>query len=288
MKIMEKEISVKDLVTKSNLPASDYVINPYVGCPHGCRYCYACFMKRFTNHSEEWGSFIDIKRCDKAISRTKLKGKSVFLSSVTDCYNPYEEKYGMTRKILEQLVSIDCELGISTKSSLILRDIDLLKQCKNLKVSISINTLDEQFKKDMDNASSISERLNTLKKLHENGIYSVLFMSPIFPGITDFRNIIENSKDFVDEYWFENLNLRGSYKKDILDYIKKSYPELIELYDRIYLQGKVEYWHGLAVEIEKYCNANSIKYINYFYHKELVETKIERAGSKKAGYWRVL
>lgn len=276
MKIIEKEISVKDLVTKSNLPASDYVINPYVGCPHGCRYCYACFMKRFTNHSEEWGSFIDIKRCDRAISRKKLQGKSVFLSSVTDCYNPYEEKYGSTRKILEQLVSIDCELNISTKSNLILRDKDLLKQCKNLKVSVSINTLDEQFRKDMDNASSIAERLNTLKVLHESGVYSVLFMSPIFPGITDFRKIIESSQAYVDEYWFENLNLRGSYKQDILDYIKKFYPQLMELYNNIYLQGNMEYWHDLAVDIEEYCDTHSIKHINYFYHKELVEAKLNQ------------
>lgn len=276
MKIIEKEISVKDLVTKSNLPASDYVINPYVGCPHGCRYCYACFMKRFTNHSEEWGSFIDIKRCDRAISRKKLQGKSVFLSSVTDCYNPYEEKYGSTRKILEQLVSIDCELNISTKSNLILRDIDLLKQCKNLKVSVSVNTLDEQFRKDMDNASSIAERLNTLKVLHESGVYSVLFMSPIFPGITDFRKIIESNKAYVDEYWFENLNLRGSYKQDILDYIKNFYPQLMELYNNIYLQGNMEYWHDLAVDIEEYCDTHSIKHINYFYHKELVEAKLNQ------------
>lgn len=276
MKIIEKEISVKDLVTKSNLPASDYVINPYVGCPHGCRYCYACFMKRFTNHSEEWGSFIDIKRCDRAISRKKLQGKSVFLSSVTDCYNPYEEKYGSTRKILEQLVSIDCELNISTKSNLILRDIDLLKQCKNLKVSVSVNTLDEQFRKDMDNVSSIAERLNTLKVLHESGVYSVLFMSPIFPGITDFRKIIESSKAYVDEYWFENLNLRGSYKQDILEYIKKFYPQLMELYNKIYLQGNMEYWHDLAVDIEEYCDTHSIKHINYFYHKELVEAKLNQ------------
>lgn len=218
MNITEREITVKDLVTKSNLPASDYVINPYVGCPHACKYCYACFMKRFTNHSEEWGDFIDIKLCDKPISSKKLQGKSVFLSSVTDCYNPFEEKYRNTRGILEQLVSIDCELNISTKSHLILRDIDLLKQCKNLKVSVSINTLDEQFRKDMDNASSISERLEVLRILHTNGIYSVLFMSPIFPKITDFKAIVDNSKDFVDEYWFENLNLRGSYKQTILNY----------------------------------------------------------------------
>ena len=276
MNIAERKITVKDLVTKSNLPASDYVINPYVGCPHACKYCYACFMKRFTNHSEEWGNFIDIKLCDKPISSKKLQGKSVFLSSVTDCYNPYEEKYRNTRRILEQLVSIDCKLNISTKSHLILRDIDLLKQCKNLKVSVSINTLDEQFRKDMDNASSISERLEVLRILHTNGIYSVLFMSPIFPKITDFKAIVDNSKDFVDEYWFENLNLRGSYKPTILNYINNFYPQLMELYNDIYINGNMEYWNELAIEIERYCKEHSVKHINYFYHKDLVQAKLSR------------
>ena len=276
MNIAERKITVKDLVTKSNLPASDYVINPYVGCPHACKYCYACFMKRFTNHSEEWGDFIDIKLCDKPISSKKLQGKSVFLSSVTDCYNPFEEKYRNTRGILEQLVSIDCELNISTKSHLILRDIDLLKQCKNLKVSVSINTLDEQFRKDMDHASSISERLEVLRILHANGIYSVLFMSPIFPKITDFKAIVDNSKDFVDEYWFENLNLRGSYKPTILNYINNFYPQLMELYNDIYINGNMEYWNELAIEIERYCKEHSVKHINYFYHKDLVQAKLSR------------
>lgn len=275
MNMVEKEVVVKDLVTKSNLPASDYVINPYVGCPHGCRYCYACFMKRFTNHGEAWGSFIDIKRCDKPISKKKLQGKSVFLSSVTDCYNPFEEKYENTRKILEQLISIDCELNISTKSQLILRDIDLLKQCKNLKVSVSVNTLDEQFKSDMDRASSIGKRLETIETLHENGIYTVLFMSPIFPGITDYKEIIVKTHRFVDEYWFENLNLRGSYKQDILSYIKNAYPQLVELYDEIYVKGNMGFWNNLSIEIEEYCVEHSIKYINYFYHKELVEAKLK-------------
>lgn len=276
MNIAEREITVKDFVTKSNLPASDYVINPYVGCPHACKYCYACFMKRFTNHSEEWGDFIDIKLCDKPISSKKLQGKSVFLSSVTDCYNPYEEKYRITRRILEQLVSIDCELNISTKSHLILRDIDLLKQCKNLKVSVSINTLDEQFRKDMDHASSISERLEVLRILHTNGIYSVLFMSPIFPKITDFKAIVDNSKDFVDEYWFENLNLRGSYKPTILNYINNFYPQFMKLYNDIYTNGNMEYWDELAIEIERYCKEHSVKHINYFYHKDLVQAKLSR------------
>lgn len=270
-----KEIQIKEYLTKSNLPSSDYVINPYVGCPHGCKYCYASFMKRFTGHTEDWGTFVDIKRCEKKINLNRISKKSLFLSSVTDCYNPLEEKYRLTRNILEQLVDSDCYLSISTKSKLILRDIDLLKQIKNLTVSISINTLDENFKKDMDNASTIKERLDTLKELHNNGIKTVLFMSPIFPLITEWREIIEITKDYIDEYWFENLNLRGGYKTYIMDYIKKKYPMYYDNYIDIYKSNNKEYWHNLASEINHYCDKNDIKYINYFYHGELVKSKKE-------------
>ena len=271
-----KEVHVNDLVTKSNLPASDYVINPYVGCPHGCKYCYASFMKRFTGHSEEWGTFIDVKRCDKKINGKKLEGKRVFLSSVTDCYNQYEEEYRLTRNILEQLVDVDCILNISTKSKLILRDLDLLKQMKNIEVSMSINTMDEEFKKDMDNASSIKDRLDTLKILHENGIRTVLFMSPMFPFLTDYKTLINVSKDYVDEYWFENLNLRGSYKMTILNYIKDKFPDIYPEYVRIYLNNDNTYWENLALEINDFCEHEKVEFINYYHDKLVVEKRISK------------
>ena len=269
------EITVNDYLTKSNLPDSDYVINPYVGCTHGCKYCYASFMKRFTGHKENWGDFIDIKRCNKPIDFRKISGKNIFLSSVTDCYNQYEKDFCITRNILEQLIDSDCNLSISTKSKLILRDIDLLKQMKNLIVCMSINTLNEKFRSDMDNASTIKERMDTLKELHNNGIYTVLFMSPIFPYITEWKEIIDQTKDYVDEYWFENLNLRGNYKKEILDYIRINYSDLYSDYIDIYLKKNNKYWKDLAEEINNYCNLNNINYTNYFYHKELVEKKKE-------------
>ncbi len=264
-----KELRVNDYVTPSKLPASDFVINPYIGCPHACKYCYASFMKRFTNHPEAWGEFLDVKRCDKKISPKKLTGKKVFLSSVTDCYNKYEEKYQITREILKQLVEIDCELTISTKSMLILRDMDLLRKMKNVEVAISINTLDENFKKDMDKASSIEERIETLKVLHENHIKTVLFMSPIFPGITDFKSIIQKTKDFVDVYWFENLNLRASYKTYIMEYIKDNYPNYTDLYNEIYIQKNSSYWEVLSMEIDKFCRRENISFINFFYHEKI-------------------
>lgn len=273
MKIAEKEIITNDLLTKSNLPASDYVINPYIGCPHACKYCYAHFMKRFTGHTEEWGNFIDIKNCDKPISLKRIYQKSVFISSVTDCYNPFEEKYQLTRKILTQLKQADCSVTLSTKSDLILRDIDILKELKNLTVGISINTLNDDFQKDMDNASSIPRRIAALKELHSQEIYTVLFMSPIFPYITDFKEIIEATSEFVCEYWFENLNLRGDYKHKILQYISEKYPQFYNRYKKIYSKKDLEYWRQLSNDIDNYCSQKNITYTNYFYHSLLVSKK---------------
>lgn len=268
-----KEITTNDYVTKSNLPFCDYVINPYVGCTHSCKYCYASFMKRFTGHTEAWGTFLDIKRCSKPISAKKLTGKAVFLSSVTDPYQPLERKYGVTRAILEQLQYIDCTLYISTKSNLILRDVDLLKKQRHCVAAVSINTLDDGFRQAMDHASSIGERLRTLKELNENGIYTVLFMSPIFPGLTDYRELIEVTKDFVREYWFEDLNLRGDYKAVVLDYIHTHYPQYYGLYQTIYNKGDQSYWQKLEQDFTACCEARSIRYVNAFHHTKLVNEK---------------
>lgn len=268
-KIIVKEVKATTLITPSKLPSADFVINPYVGCTNACRYCYASFMKRFTDHPEPWGEFLDVKICNKTIDLKKLKGKSVFLASVTDAYNHYEKEYKKTRGILEQLVGLDCEITISTKNDLILRDLDLLKQMKNLTVAFSINTTNEQFKDDMDKASSIKNRFESLQTLYENGIRTAVFISPMFPEITEWKDIISTSKNYINEYWFENLNLRGDYKRVILDYIKKNYPNLWTLYCDIYLRGNVLYWDSLAKEIESFCKKENVEMKNYFYHDKI-------------------
>lgn len=74
-------------------------------------------MKRFTGHSESWGDLIDIKRARHKINGSQITGKNVFMGTVTDCYNPYEVKYGITRFILKQLVGVDCYLQIATKTN---------------------------------------------------------------------------------------------------------------------------------------------------------------------------
>lgn len=264
--VAEKEVN--DYLTKSKI--GQYAINPYVGCTHACKYCYASFMKRFTGHTEPWGEFIDIKYAKRNIDVEKLKGKNVFMGTVTDCYNPFEAKYRITQSILKQLTNADCYLQIATKNKLILRDLYLLKQMKRLSVALSINTLDDCFRKDMDCASSIPERLATLQTLHENGIYTILFMSPIFIGITDWQAIIEKSSDFVNEYWFEDLNLRGSYKSMILQYIQEHYPNTHPLYQQIYIKGDKTPLTEMENEIRDYCNKNEILFSDYFHHEEVI------------------
>ena len=86
-----KQIETKNVLTKSNLPVSDYSVNPYVGCTHACKYCYASFMKRFTNHTEPWGDFLDVKIWPAIKNPQKYAGKELFFGSVTDPYNPQEE-----------------------------------------------------------------------------------------------------------------------------------------------------------------------------------------------------
>lgn len=107
-----QEIEVKSVMSKSNLPVADFSVNPYVGCLHACKYCYASFMKRFTDHPEPWGEFLDVKNWPAIRDRGQFRGKEAFFSSVTDPYQPHEAKYQRTRRVLEQLQGTGVCAGI--------------------------------------------------------------------------------------------------------------------------------------------------------------------------------
>ena len=274
MRTIIKETVSKNIITKSKLPATDYVINNYVGCNHGCIYCYAEFMKRFTNHTEKWGEFLDIKKFNEEKFVKYLKkinsDKKILMSSVTDPYNPYEIKYKSTRNILKLFIQANNEhihLEILTKSLLIFRDIDLLKKIKNITVGISLNTLNDNLRRQIEPcAGSIKSRIEILKKLKGENIPVYLFISPIFPMLTQLEEIIATCKDTVDFIYFENLNLRGRYKKIILDFISKNFPEYNQLYQDIYTKNKKEYWYLLMEDINRLCKIYDIKYKTFFFH----------------------
>ena len=284
--ILIRDIETKNIMTKSTLPVGGYSVNPYAGCTHGCKYCYASFMKRFTGHTEPWGTFLDVKHWPVIKNPQKYKGQRVVIGSVTDGYLPQEAQFRNTRKLLEQLKNSGAELLICTKSDLVLRDLDLLKEMGKVTVSWSINTLEEAFQSDMDNAVSVERRLDAMKQIYDAGIRTVCFISPVFPGITDFEAIFHRVKEQCDLVWLENLNMRGAFKQEILDYIKSKYPQLATLYHVIYTEGDRSYFRDLEERARRLAEENDCPFVDnelpygrakpghpvivdYFYHEEI-------------------
>ena len=208
MSLIVKKIKVKSVLTRSGIPGVDYCINPYVGCFHGCKYCYATFMKRFTGHTEAWGSFVDVKVNSPEVLQRQLQRKArgrVMISSVTDAYQPIEAKYKLTRKCLEVLLEHQFPVDILTKSPLVLRDLDLIKEFKDIEVGITVTTNDEKIRKVFEpKAPSITARINTLKKLHNNGINTYVFIGPVLP--MNPEALLENINPHVDSIIIDRMN----------------------------------------------------------------------------------
>lgn len=218
IKIREKR--AKTILSKSKV--SDYTINPYVGCAHGCKYCYARFIKRYTSHKESWGEFVDVKinapdLLEKEVLRKK-KGK-VWISGVCDPYQPLEKKYKITRKCLEILQRHDWPVMIQTKSPLVLRDIDLLKKFNEVEVGFTIGTGDEKIREIFEpRAPPIEERVEALKELHKAGIETFVMIAPLLPG-ADL--LVEKLKGKVDYVLIDKMNYHYAdwvYKKHNLEY----------------------------------------------------------------------
>ena len=247
------KVCAKNILTRSKIGSGGYAINPYVGCPHGCIYCYAEFMRGVTGHEEAWGEFLDVKDFDTASLvkfATSHGGERVFMSSVTDCYNPYEAQFGATRKVLEVLVGSDINLQILTKSNLVTRDIDLLQTMPNVRVGVSLSVVDENLRRMLEpRASSITARIAAIKKLRAAGVKTYIFVAPIFPQITPVFDIISRYGDAADEIWFDRLNLYPNFRDKILAFIGRNFPALLPLYKQIYLFGDDGYFERLAGEI---------------------------------------
>ncbi len=251
-----RSINVKSIIVKSNLPNTDYVVNPYVGCQHGCIYCYAKFMRYFSNINEKWGEFVNIKinALNLLKSCEKYKGKKILFSSVTDPYQPLEAKYKLTRKILKRLIDVQPKIEILTKSRLVTRDIDILKKFDNVTVGISISTINRKYAKILEPVASPPHlRLEALKKCREAGIRTYVFISPILPNITEVEAIIDMSHEYADFFMFENLNIRTTNKTEIYNFIQTYFPHLSNFYRDIYEKKQNTYWYELQNNIVRIC-----------------------------------
>ncbi|MDP3024534.1 MAG: radical SAM protein [candidate division Zixibacteria bacterium] len=261
-----KEITCKNALVKSRISGVDYCLNPYTGCEHNCAYCYAIFMKRFTDHGEEWGKFVDVKvnfleRLEKEIKRAKSYGSkgrpgTVMLSSVTDPYQPLEEKYKLTRGALEILSRYNFPVHIQTKSDLVLRDIDLLKKLKEPEVGFTITCLDPEIQSKFEpGASSTEKRFEALKKLSQEGISTFIFFGPILPYFSDteksissvFHKAIEVGVKYI---YIDKMNYTPSIWSRLNKFLSLNFPELLSHYQSTYYSNG-SYAEKLGAKIRK-------------------------------------
>lgn len=260
-----KEIESKSAIAKCGFPGGGFAINPYVGCEHNCQYCYARFMKRFTNHSEDWGSFVDAKIniseiLEKQMKSGKYDNQQVYLGTVCDPYQPIEEKYQLTRKILEILSEYNIKLSILTKSDLVLRDIDLIKKFKNVNINFTINSLDEKWAELIEpKASPPSKRLLASKKLSGEGIDVYAMVGPYWPIFTDIENLFkEFKKTKVKKIFSESLNTIGGNWTGVENVLKENYPELLPKFKDIFFNK--ENFDSFYSEVEKKIKKLSVEY----------------------------
>ena len=194
-----KEVYAKSILSKSKV--FDYSVNPYIGCEHGCTYCYARFMKRYTGHNEEWGEFADAKINAPSLLQAELKKKTVgrvWMSGTCDPYQPLEKKYELTKKCLMVLSKHAWPVTVQTKSSLVNRDVDLLRKIKDVEVGITITTADDGIRKAFEpNSPPISERIGTLMKLRSAGIRTFAMIAPLLPKAEDLPALLRRTTDHV-------------------------------------------------------------------------------------------
>jgi DNA repair photolyase len=193
-----REIQSKTILSKSQV--YPYVINPYTGCQHGCTYCYARFMKRFTAHSEPWGQFVDAKVNAPELLRHEIARKTparVWISGVCDPYQPLEGRYQLTRRCLEILADHAWPVSIQTRSPLVTRDLDILSRMQNLEVGFSITTADDAIRKLFEpHAPPIQARIKALDALHRLGLRTYVMIAPILPGAEPLADLLAGKVDF--------------------------------------------------------------------------------------------
>lgn len=197
--LIVKEVQAKSILNVSKIYA--YVVNPYTGCQHGCFYCYARFIKRFSGHKEPWGQFVDVKINAPDLLKVEIEKKkrgAVWVSGVCDPYQPLEKKYALTRRCLQILKAHNWPVVIQTRSSLVTRDLDIIKDAKDFVVGFSVTTADDKIRELFEpNASSINERISALDKIHREGVRTYAMIAPILPGAEALPDLLAGKVDYV-------------------------------------------------------------------------------------------
>jgi DNA repair photolyase len=205
------------------ISAYDFTLNPYRGCQYGCSYCYAAAFSPNLKMRQDWGNWVIIKQNAREILKKELhswhnknpdRPPSIYMSSVTDPYQPIESKKLLTRYLLQVMLSFQPTLVIQTRSPMITRDVDILQQFQRLRINMSIPTGSEKVRKDFEPKSpSIPARLKAIAKLKYSFPYQEncdvrfsITVTPLLPTLpADEANFI-SKLEVVDRVVIQNFH----------------------------------------------------------------------------------
>ncbi len=217
-------VRVKSALSKSGLPDLDYSLNPYVGCQHGCLYCYAREYTKYREVVERWGSLVYVKENLLALlerETRRLRPGTVGVSTVTDPYQPVESEVGLTRRSVEVLLKRGFRVSVQTKSPLVLRDLDLLAAKRDsVDVGFTIITLDSGVASLLEpGAPPPGARAEALLRVSERGVRTWLFYGPVIPGFNDdaesFAGVLEEVIGGVDLVHIDKLRITPRVRESL-------------------------------------------------------------------------
>ncbi|UCD45729.1 MAG: radical SAM protein [Candidatus Bathyarchaeota archaeon] len=258
------EIQCKTIMGRSGIGSVEYAINPYLGCQHGCVYCYAKFMGRWGGHvGEEWGSFVDVKvnalerlRAEAARKRRDV----VLLSSVTDPYQPLERERRLTRGCLEILLERQFPVSILTKSDLVLRDVDLIRELESCEVGFTLTAYDDSVRESFEpGASTVGARLDALRRLSDEGITTWAFLGPMLPHLSEegLEELLNELTGSVSHVIVDRLNVKSGIMSRVSHVLYERYPDTQPLFKSALSKGS-GYYSRLKREVAEMCRLRGI------------------------------
>ncbi len=266
-RLVVREVSCKSVLNKTSI--SDYSLNCYTGCEHGCVYCYARFMQRFHPHPESWGEFVDVKVNAPEVLARQLRRAApgnVFMSSACDGWQPIEAQYRLTRQYSEMLLEKGFQVNVLTKSARVLEDLELFKG-RRARIGVTITTLDESLRKLWEpRCSSIAQRLEILKVAHQAGLATAVMFGPLMPDLSDSTESIsalfaQAAKLKVDCIWVDALNPRPRVWPSVSRLLTREFPELFQRYQQMLFDkaARAEYMTGLRKRVHEAAREHRIE-----------------------------
>ena len=251
------EMPVRNILNRCDSPRMPFrwTINPYRGCEFGCVYCYARYTHDFLDLRDpmDFERKIFVKRMAaevlaRTLSRTPIGTDAIAIGTATDPYQPAERNYGLTRSMLEIFANLSgLDLSITTKSSLIVRDLDLLRKINRrskLSVNFSLITLDRKLQRILEpRAPRPGLRLRALFELSRAGVRCNVLMMPMIPALTDDPAAIESviraaRRANASGVWWRSLFLKPAAARRFIPFAKERFPHLADRIDAFYAHAE--------------------------------------------------